>query len=1056
MLRAGAAPGTSLDGLTYLVIGDGTGGSGVIEATVDLSGYSVPGSGYFVGAESSFTLGAADITGSLNFENSDNVTHVLVAGFSGAYGDDLDTDDDGVLDVTPWTAMVDSIALVETPGSGDKYYGAITVGPDGSYVPGHAFWCPSGWEIGGFTLGTNDTPGAANDCPIVVPEVSISEIRIDQPSSDYDEYFELMGSPGASLDGMTYIVIGDGTGGSGVIEHVLDLTGSSIPGSGYFVAAESSFSLGTADVTASLGFENSDNVTHMLVSGFSGAKYDDLDTDDDGVLDITPWTSLVDSVALVESPGSGDKYYGPVAVGPDGSYVPGHVYLCPDGWEIGGFGLGADDTPGAANPCVVEPPVEACGDPFTPIYTVQGNGLASPLDGSVVSTEGVVTGDFQNGDQFLGFFVQDVAGDGDAATSDGIFVYAPGSVDVAIGDSVRVKGDVDEFFNMTEITNVSSVQVCSTGGSVAVTALTLPVGSLTDFEPFEGMYVTFPQVLSVTETYVLGRYGQVSLSLGRIYNPTHVTSPGPAANAQQDLNDRSRIVLDDGNSQENIDPTIHPFGGLSAGNTLRSGSTVSGVTGVLDYSFGEYRLQPTVTPNFVNANPRTPAPADVGGTLKVASFNVLNFFNGDGLGGGFPTSRGADSAFEFTRQRDKIINAILDIDADILGLMEIENDGYAPTSAIQDLVNGLNAVAGAGTYAFIDPGVAQIGTDEIAVGLLYKPGSVTPIGPAEILDSSDDPTFNDDKNRPVLAQTFDQNTTGERLTVAVNHLKSKGSNCNSLGDPDTGDGQGNCNITRTTAAIALANWLGSDPTGSGDSDFLIMGDLNAYAKEDPIMALIGAGFTDLINAAFGGSGYSYVFDGQWGYLDHAMSSSSLTSLVTGADVWHINADEPLVLDYNVEFKTANHVVTLYSVAPYRASDHDPVLVGMCLDTTAPVLEITATPDTLWPPQHQYVDVNVVVNVLSMEDDDLVIELISVTSDEADNGLGDGDMPDDIVIVDGYNFQLRAERDGTDTDGRTYTITYRATDSCGNVTVASVLVFVPHSQTKAGEPPKNED
>jgi hypothetical protein len=140
---------------------------------------------------------------------------------------------------------------------------------------------------------------------VAAQTVALSEIRIDQPSTDNDEYFELSGSAGTSLTGMTYLVIGDGTGGSGVIEAVVDLTSQSIPGSGFFVAAESTFTLGTADLTTTLNFENSDNVTHLLVDGFVGSNGDDLDTDDDGTLDSTPWSSIVDCVGLVETVGPG-------------------------------------------------------------------------------------------------------------------------------------------------------------------------------------------------------------------------------------------------------------------------------------------------------------------------------------------------------------------------------------------------------------------------------------------------------------------------------------------------------------------------------------------------------------------------------------------------------------------------------------------------------------------------------------------------------------------------------------------------------------------------------
>lgn len=191
-------------------------------------------------------------------------------------------------------------------------------------------------------------------------QTAINELRIDQTSTDNDEYFELFGAPATDLTGLTYVVIGDGTGGSGVIEAVVDLTGQTIPGSGFFVAAEATFTLGTADFTTSLNFENSDNVTHLLVSGFSGANGDDLDTNDDCVLDVTPWTAVVDGVALIEEanpPTATECHYGddlglPV-VGPDGAFVPGQAGRDPDGtgpWVIGAFDpLAGTDSPGTSN-----------------------------------------------------------------------------------------------------------------------------------------------------------------------------------------------------------------------------------------------------------------------------------------------------------------------------------------------------------------------------------------------------------------------------------------------------------------------------------------------------------------------------------------------------------------------------------------------------------------------------------------------------------------------------------------------------------------------------------
>jgi len=318
----------------------------------------------------------------------------------------------------------------------------------------------------------------------------------------------------------------------------------------------------------------------------------------------------------------------------------------------------------------------------------------------------------------------------------------------------------------------------------------------------------------------------------------------------------------------------------------------------------------------------------------VATFNVLNYFTTIDDSGSIcgPDEnmgcRGADSPEEFERQRTKIIAAIAEIDADVVGLMEIENYKAGGVDVpLANLVNGVNAVVGAGTYAAVETG--PVGDDAIKVAFIYKSATVSLNGAFAVLDSSVDPTFNDDKNRPALAQTFTENMTGESVTVAVNHLKSKGSNCDDLGDPDLGDGAGNCNLTRTSAAVALVNWLAADATGTGEDDVLVIGDLNSYDKEDPIDALIAGGYSDLV-AEFGGEfAYSYVFSGEWGYLDYAMANESLRPWITETTVWHINADEPDILDYNLDFKKPPQQA-LYEPNAYRASDHDPVIIGLDL------------------------------------------------------------------------------------------------------------------------------
>jgi uncharacterized protein len=602
-----------------------------------------------------------------------------------------------------------------------------------------------------------------------------------------------------------------------------------------------------------------------------------------------------------------------------------------------------------------------CERDITPIYDIQGVGSSAAITGPV-TTRGVVVGDYEEEEDpgtLRGFYLQDATGDADVATSDGIFVFNGSANDVSLGDVVTVTGNAGEFQDQTQIGagGADDVAVCSSGASVDPADVTLPFADEADQERFEGMLVTLPQTLFVTETFQLGRFGQVSLSSGgRLAQPTNVVAPGALAQALQAANDLNQILLDDASQRQNPDPI--PWGRdgkpLSAANTLRGGDTTTDTTGVMTYTWAgnaasgnAFRVRPINAMDgfaeFEGTNRRRPAPGDVGGDLRIASFNVLNYFNtfGDNCRPVGPENdtmcRGAENSFEFERQADKIVAAIEGLDADAIGVIEIENDGYGPDSALQDLVNRLNAVAGAGTYDFIDADTAtgevdSLGDDAIKVGMVYKPDNVTPVGRTAVLntDSFVNGDSGEPRNRPALAQTF-QDADGGRVTVVVNHLKSKGSDCNADGDPDIGDGQGNCNQTRLDSAVEMAEWLAGDPTAVDDSDALIMGDLNSYAMEDPITALKDVGYTDLVLEAESAAAYSFVFDGQWGYLDHALSSASLTDQVTGTTTWHINADEPPVLDYNTNFKSADQITRLYAPDAFRSSDHDPVLVGLDLE-----------------------------------------------------------------------------------------------------------------------------
>jgi len=590
----------------------------------------------------------------------------------------------------------------------------------------------------------------------------------------------------------------------------------------------------------------------------------------------------------------------------------------------------------------------ACIDQGIPrIAVVQGDDDTSPLAGRVVTVDGIVSGDFQDGDansrdDLGGFFLQDAEPDGNPATSDGIFVFEQRMrVDVATGDRLRVTGEVIEYFGETQLV-AESVTVLGKG-RVQPFALALPVDALAtnadgmaiaDLEAYEGMLVRIDAPLTVVDLRDLESHGAVLLHAGgRAFQFTNANRPDVEAYAEhRSAFARRSLILDDGQRAADRRPAryLFPNGNAADQRPIRTGDRVVGLTGVLRYSRGSgsngteaFRLMPVADPAFESAAPRPPAPPR-GEALRVMSFNALNFFTtlaaGDNVcGPGRLSCRGANTLREFERQRARLAEAIARADADIVGLMEIENDEGA---TLRSLVAALEARSDE-SWRSVETG--SIGDDAIKVGIVYRPDRASTVGRHAILDSTVDAEFDDDRNRPALAQTFEQ-SSGDRVTVVVNHLKSKGSDCNDLGDPDRNDGQGNCNRTRARAAAALARWLATDPTGSDSDDVLIIGDLNAYLQEDPLVALESAGFVNLLESQIGDDAYSFVFRGESGALDHALASPSLLPRVVRVVDWHINADEAEMLDYNLE--GGRDPALFKADEPWRASDHDPIVVDI--------------------------------------------------------------------------------------------------------------------------------
>ncbi|MFI7532632.1 ExeM/NucH family extracellular endonuclease [Streptosporangium sp. NPDC049376] len=544
----------------------------------------------------------------------------------------------------------------------------------------------------------------------------------------------------------------------------------------------------------------------------------------------------------------------------------------------------------------VTPTGEPCQTPAThPIAQVQGSGDTSPLAGRTVRVQGVVTGDFQRADQLGGFFLQDPTPDADPATSEGLFAYARDTFkDVKAGDRVLVTGKVVEYNGWTELSPVTAVDVCGTG-TVTPARLSLPRAEGSTLEPVESMLVTVTGPLTVTDHYNLGRFGELTLSSGgRLFQATDRTGVDEAADRRRSL------LLDDGSTREN--PQTIPY---TDPRVVRLGDTTLGATGVLGYGFGVYRLQPTKPVTFLRTNPRLPAPPPVFGNVRVASLNTLNWFTTLG-------SRGADTTEEQQRQLTKLVATLKGLNADAVGLMEVQNNGQ---TAVQALVDALNAEVGAGTYAALTH--PNPGTDLIHVAVIYKPARLRPVGPAR---SSADPVF----RRPPLIQTFRRVRGGQPFTMVVNHFKSKGCDAAATGpDADLGDGQGCYNgerVRQAKATLALVESLRLP-------NALVLGDLNAYGEEDPIDTLEAGGLTSLSKRFVPAPlRYSYLFEGRSGELDHALAGRGLLRKVTGTTIWHVNADESRILDYNTEYNPPR----LYRPDAFRSSDHDPLVVGLML------------------------------------------------------------------------------------------------------------------------------
>jgi hypothetical protein len=826
------------------------------------------------------------------------------------------------------------------------------------------------------TVGVSDgTATTTTDLAVTVADVDetpafsarLNEFHYDNAGSDTGEFIEVRTTAGGDASGLE-VQLYNGSGG----------------------AVYGTLTTATATVTTDGTYDY--YVWNLPANGLQNGSPDGIALSNDGAL--IEFLSYEGTFTAVGGTAAGT--------------LSTDIGVAETGSDAAGFSLQRNDngtwrapeasTAGAANQGIVIPPTEVF------ISQIQGSGSASGRIGESVAVSAIVT--YVTND---GFFLheEDADADADALTSEGIFVFTGGGNAVALGDVVSLTGTVAESFGLTQITGATDVTIISSG-SVLPTAvnITLDPATTQNFEAVEGMRVSVTSgttdALTIIENFNLDRFGEITISAGDQTQPTQLFDAQTQAAEVAALtaaNANARLLLDDGNSAQNPDEFEYlPANSGDNGNgfldsgdnfgnngaTVRLGADLtSPVEGVMSFGFGDYRLLVTerlAIDEATNGGARPETPEDVGGTLQVASVNVLNYFSTlVGTGGSGPSGlppRGANTADELARQTEKLVESITGTGAEVLALQEMENNGFGEGSGIDTLIDALNADAvatGSGAvYASVDPtGTGGfVGTDAIMAAIIYDSSAVTLVK-SEVI-TYDEPsaaqTFalaevlnpfvpasarleDFDRNRPSVAATFTDNASGETFTVVSSHFKSKGDsglvalanaaqtylNGGGTGitqadidalraDPnfDQGDGQAFWNAVRLDAATELAEFMANEYDAEGG--YLLLGDMNAYAEDDPVQYLDDtAGLTDLIDTFIGqDEAYSFVFDGQRGTLDQGFASSDIAANVTGVTEWHINSDEPDLIGYDNTFKDP----AFFNDGPFASADHDPLIVGL--------------------------------------------------------------------------------------------------------------------------------
>ncbi len=521
-----------------------------------------------------------------------------------------------------------------------------------------------------------------------------------------------------------------------------------------------------------------------------------------------------------------------------------------------------------------------------------------------------------------------------------------------------------------------------------------------DREKLEGMLVKVTGEYTISANYLTNRHGRLDLAPGKepFRIPSDVTADKNQWPGLAEKIERERIALDDGASLDYTDtgnkgkswPNYqYPVPYLDVNNPLRVGTVITLPQAmILDYRGNRtgfkdnkavyenrWNLQPTKPltdikdqankewTNWVKfTSTRAKAPQFKEGNVTITSFNVLNYFTKlgeetkkcDGYAAKDGTllttkkcdQRGAHSRQAFEMQQSKIVKAINELDSTVVGLEEIENSvkfDKDRDEAIGNLVDALNADAKTEKWAFVKSPAQDMlpsleNQDVIRLAFIYQKDAIKPVGESQVLHDGKEWKY----ARQPLAQKFqaikDGKDEGKPFVVVINHLKSKGS---LKDDTDTDQYQGNNNQMRVRQVTEMANWVKDN---FANDPVFVIGDLNSYSHEDPLTTLeTKFGYTSIAEK-MGVKNHSYQFGGVVGSLDHALGNAAAMKMVKAADVWNVNAMEPVAFEYARWNYNVNYENLFDADSPYRSSDHDPIKVAIETRDSVPWTELTpATP-----------------------------------------------------------------------------------------------------------------